>query len=471
MDRTSFKVMEEIRKTGMLKDGDRVLAGVSGGADSVFLFFALLGAAETMELTLKVVHVHHGIRGSDADADAAFVEALCCRYGVACRVVRRDVPREAAEGGLTLEEAGRNARLAVFREEAERMGGAKIALAHHRDDLAETVLFRAARGTGIRGLAAMRPISGDSGEWIRPMLGITRREIEESLAGRGISWRTDATNEERDAARNRIRHDILPALKAYVNSGAGEHLARLAERAAEADDFIRSEAEKRAAAYLSGNGSRICVRSGILQEPAVIRAALLSMAAERAAEEVLEKAAKVTGTPVRDLSFVHIAALEGLFGKAGSASLDLPGGLRAARTAEGIELFKGAREIAERKERAESAENWRVTVERAAVPELPVPEKRYTKWIDYDKIKDTLVIRTRREGDFLTIDAAGHRKKLSDYFTDSKVPRSERERIALVADGSEIVWVVGMRLGYRFRVGPETKRVLKLQAEKERVNE
>ncbi len=448
----------------MLKDGDRVVAGVSGGADSVFLFFMLAELAGPMNFALEAVHVHHGIRGAEADRDAEFVRELCAGARVPCLIVRRDIPGEAAEDGLTLEEAGRRARYEIFRAEAGRLGGAKIALAHHMDDQAETVLFRAARGTGIRGLAAMRPVSGDV---IRPLLRLTREEIEGALRESGRSWIHDSTNDLPDAARNRIRQAILPALEEQVSRGAARHLASLAERADEAARFIESEAARRAGQYVRSEGEDALVLVTLAGEPAVIRAEILRTAY-----------LKVSGSAA-DLTADHIGGMEALLGKPQDMRIALPHGVTARAERDRIRLTRGEAEEELPGEAVPLPEELRTGPDgtaRAAFGDMvfearlsdrapdPVPEKRYTKWLDYDKMTRTPVVRTRRPGDFLSI-GPECTKKLSDYFTDTKVPRSLRDRIPLVASGSEIVWVVGMRIGWRFRIGADTKRVLEVRAQ------
>lgn len=466
--KTEEKIRNFIGKTGMLRSGDRVTAGVSGGADSVFLFYMLLAYAEDCSLDLRVVHVHHGIRGSEADRDAAFVEKLCSEHGIPCSVYRRDVPSEAAARGMSLEEAGRAVRYEIFREAASADGGSKIALAHHRDDLAETVLFRIARGTGISGLSAMRPVNG---QFIRPLLAVTREEITDWLTANGCTWVEDSTNRIPDASRNRLRLQILPLLRSRVNDGAAEHLAALSELAAEASDFIEAEAEKRAGLYLGGtDGVRVMISGNLLSEAPVMQ------------KEILRRAFRMTG-PLKDIGRRQTEDLLQLFDRQTGAELCLPHGRRAYRVPEGIEMTAEEADgksavrpdpegivlpIGEPGSGPEAGTEFGGLVFRGEIlpgPPDPVPVKEYTKWVDYAKIKGTVVIRNRRKGDFITIDGEGHKKSLSDYFTDRKVPVRERDRIPLAADGSEIIWVVGMRLGAGYRITRDTGAVLKIEAD------
>ena len=192
------RVKEYIRRFHMLDGEDRVIAGVSGGADSICLLFMLTELSREMGFTVAAVHVHHGLRGASADRDAAYVEEVCREWGVKCLVSHEDVGRYARQNGLTTEEAGRDVRRAVLKKVKQEEGGTKIALAHHMDDNAETMLFHMARGTGLGGMIGIRPAAG---RYIRPLMTVRKGEIEEYLKAEGISSRVDATNREDIYAR------------------------------------------------------------------------------------------------------------------------------------------------------------------------------------------------------------------------------------------------------------------------------
>ena len=547
MRKTEEKVDELIRETGMLADGDRVIAGVSGGADSVFLFYTLLRLAPKLHLRLSVLHVHHGIRGAEADRDAGFVRALCAAHGVPFRLARRDVPAEAKAQGLTLEEAGRRARYELLFGEAIRAAGAgapdcpdrekpdagtapacpepgaassgsspagsvpedrcvcgsgsaelpvplgrvRIALAHQMNDAAENVLLQMARGCGPAGIGSLRPVRPFSGERpellvIRPLLCLTREEIVSALQAEGRRWCEDSTNGEKEAVRNRIRLDILPLLSSEVNAQAVRHLAGAAEAAAEAADFVRASAAARADRYLEEKPEGLLVREAFTCEMPAVRTELLRTALARV----------TPGGEAKDIGRAHLEGMAALMRKQNGARMDLPRTVRAVRVQEGLLLTAGTTDggrhgAASYLSRPLSdavcegagitlplpAEHGAVTCLHAGglvltaalteAPPAPVPEMQYTKWIDYDKINGHLTVRTRRPGDFLTV-GDGMRKSLSDYFTNEKVPRAVRDRILLIADGSEIVWVIGWRIGYRYRIGPSAGRALKVEAAEER---
>lgn len=463
------KVIRYIHETGMLKAGDRVIAGVSGGADSVFLFYVLLKLAETGMIRLRAVHVHHGIRGEEAERDAAFVRELCNTHGTEFILVRRNIPEEAERTGKSLEEAGREARYEIFRREADNFGGAKIALAHHMDDLAETVIFRIARGTGVGGLGAMKPVSGDL---IRPLLLLSREEIEISLKERNISWMEDSTNADPFSVRNRIRCEILPLLKSRVNQNAAAHIAKLAGYADEAAGFIREEAATRFDRYCRQSEEGISIKEDLAGLHPALKKQILKMALEQAAGAA------------KDLGSVHVEALGTLLENHAGAEVCLPYGVTATRTYDGLELRRsgdaGASGSSSGPEepvilhpaygRTETVcfGKWQFSAELLQKAPDPVPENRYTKWLDYGKINGTLAIRTRLPGDYIIIGKNGEKKTISDYFTDEKVPRGERDSILLVVCGSEVVWVAGMRIGFNVRIRRDTEFVLKISlSEKE----
>ena len=189
------------------------MAGVSGGADSVCLLYALKEYRKQVPFSLKVIHVEHGIRGEESLGDARWVDGLCREWEIPCRVVHCKVEKIAAEEKISLEEAGRKVRYEIFEKERKLWQGDRVAVAHNQGDQAETVLFRLARGSGLKGLGGIRPVQG---RIIRPLLFLSREEIERILEERGIGWRTDRTNLETEYTRNRIRLEILPALESQV---------------------------------------------------------------------------------------------------------------------------------------------------------------------------------------------------------------------------------------------------------------
>lgn len=261
------KVERFSRAENLVAPGDSLIVGVSGGADSTALLLFFCALRQKYRLRITAVHVHHGIRGAEADADESAVRELCAENSVKLFCFSRDIPREVKEKGLSEEEAGRRARYEIFEEVRARENAALIATAHHMDDQAESVLMNLIRGTGIRGMAGMLP---KNGRVIHPFLCVRRAEIEEWLTGQGISWRTDATNGDDSYTRNAVRHKILPELE-KIRPRAVEHIASAAQDFRQADALLRAEADRKIGLLSEterGGGSRpeIVQKIGLPQE-------------------------------------------------------------------------------------------------------------------------------------------------------------------------------------------------------------
>ncbi len=447
-----------ISKNQMIRPKDKILAGISGGPDSVCLLFVLQMLQKELDFQLMAVHVNHGLRGQEADRDQAFVEKLCREQEIPLRCVSMEVRERARREKLTLEEAGRLCRYEVFAQEAQRYGCNRIAVAHHGDDQAETMLFHLFRGTGLRGLAGMEP---KRDRLIRPLLCVERREILEWLREQGLSWCEDSTNQQEAYTRNRIRHSILICAREQINDGAVRHMMGTAEELAEIEHFLE-ESTQRAA--------RLCVREErngcfIFEEafdqlPSLLKGRLVRFCL---AEQ---------GDGLKDIERQHIEMVKELFGKHTGSWLCLPGGRRALREYGGVALTReepgeqqdmGALPLVEIPGSCRTGEKtWIFSLENAQKNQI-IPEKTYTKWFDYDKIENYPVIRRRMPGDYLEINREHGRKKLKDYLIDQKVPVRERGRLLLLADGSHIIWIPGMRISEGYKVTEDTRRILKVQ--------
>ncbi len=452
------KVRAFMEENHMTEKGDLVIAGVSGGGDSMAMLSVLCSLCDQMGFDLLVVHVNHGIRGEEALRDQRIVEGACRRLQIPCHVRLFDVPAFARENKLGLEEAGRILRKQAFLEEAQAFKGrrVRIALAHNRNDLAETMIFHLARGSGLRGLSGMEPVSG---EIIRPLLSVERGEILQYLQEREIPYGEDTTNACDDYTRNRIRHHILPALSSEVNSRAVAHLAEVSPLLRQADDFLTEEGHKLLLSCL--RGEEYLLDPGFFAAPAILQS-----------YAVLEALSLLSGER-RDLEKVHVGQVLDLFEKPCGKAVSLPGGIKAVRTGEGVSLRKSL------PVREKLSVEWILpipgilscewgwfTAEIFPYEGQKIPEKTYTKWMDCDKIVPDLFVRTRREGDFLIFDAGGHKKKLKKILIDEKVPEESRDSLPLVARGREILWIVGLRMSERVKITRDTKRVLALRFQK-----
>lgn len=483
MKKAEREVEEFIGKYDMIREGDTVIVGVSGGADSVCLLFMLCALRDRLGFRVKACHVNHGIRGEAADADEAYVGRLCGKLGVPCRIFRENVELIARNRKQSTEEAGRAVRMDAFETMCLEDGGTKIATAHHREDNAETVLMNLARGTGLKGLCGIRPVNG---KWIRPLLVLGKKEIEEYLRSREISWCEDATNSEDDYTRNRIRHNIMPLLTEQVNAGAARHMDELSRQAQEVWEYLE-QGVKRA--------WERCVEpeyeAGSDQESETLRIKEQPFRSEASAVQkqlLRECIARVRGRE-KDIEAVHVMSLLALFDRQTGRSVDLPGGVKAERTYEGVILRKspGRRDSEDGTNDLKQGVEIRIPGETRLPggkgkilcrfiegPNLlearRIPQKSYTKWLDYDIIKYGLSARTRRSGDYFTVDGEGKRQKLKSYFINEKIPREERKNMLLIADGEHIVWIPGRRMSRAYQVGSTTKKILEIKIMEENRN-
>ncbi len=495
------KVLSYVNQHHMLTQGDGVVAGVSGGADSVCLLFVLRKIQEEYGGKLFAAHVNHGLRGADAAADAEFVRRLCERWSLPFYIKEVDLKAIAREGGLTEEEAGRLVRYDFFRDIAKETGAAKIAVGHNANDNAETLLFHLIRGSNLKGLGGISPVQG---RIIRPLLCVKRNEIERYLKENSLDFCMDKTNLEDTYTRNRIRHRLLPVME-EINPGAVEAIGRAARACAAGADYIEKEAELAAAAFVAewdgslqgvtkteknvDNRNKKEEKSFETKRRIVKQTAFATLHSAVLDALLMDSLSEMAGSR-RDIGEVHIGALRALQAGETGKTLSLPYGIRAGNQYGNLVLCKekvqsGA--LDKKPGVLSEGINFSEYLEKAALsgnnrrgevllPEggsvryrienyeksMKIPQNRYTKWLDYDIIKDTLRFRTRRPGDRIQVLARGGRKKLKDYLINEKIPRSKRDRLVLLAEGDEILWVVGYRLSEKVKITENTKRILKL---------
>lgn len=441
------RVQKTIEQYGMLVSGQDVVAAVSGGPDSVAMLDCLL----RLGYRPIVAHLHHGLRGQEADADEDFVRRLAASLHLPIYVKRVDAAALAKKDGVSIEEAGRSARYLFFGDIMGQTGCTRTALAHHRDDQAETVLQHMLRGSGPEGLKGMVPIR--DGVFIRPMLYVSRADIFDYCAERGLYYRMDATNADTNYQRNHIRHELLPRLEKY-NPKVREALTRTAE-------IMRDED-----ACMAEYGGKLYAEMAVLTDEAIsLPIDQLKAVPAAMRRRILRRAVSGTGS-MRDVGYDHIEGILSLLTGPGSA-LQLPGGIRVEVkgkalyfTAEGQEEpcppyayhlpVPGSVDVPEA--------GVRIVCEKAAVPSFD----ENTVCVDADKVQGSLLIRNRRRGDrFFPYNGPGQ-KKLKDFLIDEKIPREKRDRIPLITDDQGILWVAGLRSADPYKVDEMTKRLLKL---------
>lgn len=452
------QVLETIAEYGVFAAGDRVIVAVSGGADSVALLDFLVNQRE-LGLSLVIAHLNHQLRGSESDGDEEFVVRLADSYGLPLEMRRVDVRELARRQRLSLEEAGRVARYRFFDEIAATHGARCIALAHHADDQAETVMLRMLRGAGGSGLAAMLPRSAD-GRYVRPFLRVTRRQIEAYLAVRTLAYRTDSSNADTSFLRNRVRHELLPFLAGY-NANIASRLAATAEALAADEELL----EQVVAAAFHRYGSFERRESRLLVKGLATESRGLRLRLYRHALRL------VRGTLAR-ISFSHLQSIDRLMhDDCSGTSLDLPAGCRVTKsydhlvfTAEDSDELPTAWEVPVEGPGRHSLPGGSVlVVESAVLPADLQGSSPTVTFLDAEQARFPWLVRNFRAGDrFVPLGMTGH-KKVKDLFIDSKIPRNRRWRIPLVFSMSHLVWVAGVQPAAEARLTPGTADVLKVE--------
>ena len=433
------KILHFIQANTLFAPVETVVVAVSGGADSVALL-DILASLRGLRLNLVAAHLNHMLRGDESDGDEEFVRNLAEGYGLPFVLKRVDVEEVARRERRSLEDAGRSARYAFFDEVAATHGARSVALAHHADDQAETVLLRLLRGTGGSGLCAMAPKS--AGRYVRPLLGVSRREIEEYLGTRGIPWRNDSSNEDGNFLRNRVRHELIPFLAGY-NPAISERLAATAEALAADEEFLDAATEEAFARHAVRSGDRVTLSlPGARSEPRGIRLRLYRRA-------VLQ-----TKGDLARISFRHLQALDRLiFSPGPNLSLALPDAIRAEKCYEEI-TFSSMEErtllltgdISLDGPGIYPLPGWgMLSVDFAHPPEELISTPATTAYFDLEQAPFPWRIRTFRPGDrFSPFGMAGH-KKVKELFIDAKIPFSARRLVPLLFCGETLLWVGGIR--------------------------
>jgi len=440
------KVCEYIKQNNLLKKNDQIILGISGGADSVCLLYIMNELKDEYALNITAVHINHMIRPT-ADRDEAFSKNLCEKLEIKFVSFKTDCPAISERDGISLEEAGRNERYRLFNETGDKEYGEgkfKIAVAHHMDDLAETLIFNMARGTGINGLSGVKCKSGNI---IRPLLCVTRGEIEEYLNIKEASFVNDETNFSDDYARNKIRHKIIPTMN-EITEKAVNHMASCATLLGEIEEYLKYQTDSLWVRYVktSQNGPKdILILNSVLKEhPALVKRVI-----HRALTEVAGRA--------RDISAVQIEAVLNLFELQTGRKRDLIYNMEALRVYEGVRITVKKEISGEDKESILGKLHFEIKDRDFS---QNIPTDLYTKWFDYDKIKYSLNVRFRKEGDYLTVNGQNAKKLLSDYMTNEKIESDKRDTIPLLADGNHILWVVGHRISNYYKVTDETKKIV-----------
>lgn len=482
-------VKSRIVKSKLIEEGNHIIVGLSGGPDSVCLFHILVMLSREIGFTVSAVHVNHKFREGTAEQDQAYVEKLCREMGIEIESSVYDCKLLAREKGMSSEEAGRWARYDAFYKmgkmvmargqgQTQSLTGVKIALAHNRNDQAETILMRILRGTGTDGLAGMEYIrEGESGMYIiRPILDIDRYEIEEYCRENRLSPRYDETNEQAIYTRNKLRLELVPLLQNKYNPNILEALNRLGKIAGEDRDYFQQKVDE----VIAGGA---ILPNGMMFSLEELKGLHISVRMR-----VIKRVLGMLGLE-QGLTTAHMEGINSvLMGERDSAGLDLPGNCGFAISYGQVRFFDSSpeamgyiskEELKKNLEvsivsRTEDMKDFRLLGENGKKRYAALDLKKIVKDEDGRSPAELLQIRYRREGDWIRPLGMKGRKKLQDIFVDEKVYREKRDLVPLVCMGSEVIWIVGDdvsgqntgmkrgRISENYKIGEKTEEILLL---------
>lgn len=458
------KFKNTICKYDLLKKDDRVIAAVSGGPDSVCLLVLLAQLKKELDLYLHVVSFNHLIRKKEAYLDTQFVKVLAQKYNLPITIGEADVPKFAKEKKLSLEESARIARFYFLKETAMKNRINKIALGHNCDDQVETFLMRLIRGSGLLGLCGISAKrKEDDFEFIRPLIDISREEIEAFLKQKKIDYRIDKTNFQIDLFRNKVRLELIPLLEKEYNPAIKTGLLRTIHNISEAYQLIESQVEIKARNSIQKKGTQ-----------AVLDLAEFALQPWIIQTQLLRRAFSFAKGDLKQLSYEHLTALQKLAEECQSGKhLTLPAGITASKIYKTIVfdkrpaiekktlekekkiVFPGVTEVKELE--------IKISAEFLEKCSLKKEATKWTEFFDAEKVKYPLFVCTRKEKDMFSPLGLQGRKSLKEFFIDEKVPLSKRNKIPVIRDKEKIIWVAGLRISDEVKITQQTKRILKLE--------
>jgi tRNA(Ile)-lysidine synthase len=457
------RVAEFIAQHHMLDTGQQLGVAVSGGADSVFLLYALRELAPRWNLHLSVIHIEHGIRAEASQSDAEFVRRLAAEFGFPFHLRQAQVPR--IDGNL--EQAARNVRQAFYAELIATGAVDHVATGHTRSDQAETVLYRILRGSGLTGLAGILPVTREG--LIRPLLEINRSEIESWLREHGIAWREDETNRDPTYARNRLRHEILPLLREGFNPQLDQALAHVATLARDEEDYWDAELAR----HHPPATSHQPLATGY--QPLILTAPQLSAMPRAAARRLLRRAMETVKGDLRGIDFAHIERiLEMARSRDGHDRIQVPG-LDVCRSLDQIRLalpdadnspepdfslpvqVPGCAEL--------PASRTRITLQLLEKTGPAHPCARVVNELDWQRFlggegAPSLEVRNWRPGDQYRRVGQSKPQKVKFFFQEDRIPLWERRNWPIITYNGTIVWARRFGAAAEFAMRPETRSVL-----------
>ncbi len=442
-----IKVSETIKKYNMIPENSVVIAGVSGGSDSMAMLYILNRLKDELKFKLKVAHVNHGIRGEEADRDEQFVIEYCNRYGISYRTTHFDVIGDAKKLGKGLEEVGRKVRYEFFSSFGDDV---IIATAHNLSDKTETFLFNFTRGSTLRGLCS---IPAKRGNVIRPLIECSKSEIERFCEENSIPYVTDGTNTDTKYARNRIRHNVVNELKEINPS--------LENSALRCMDSLREDEM-----FLSGLATELVEESklGDCYDVSVLNSAA-NPVKKRALIKIIEERFGITPEydSLRSVCFLtknggNCEINGGIVVRVRAGKLEFPD--KSVGELESVELTEGINKIGEKTVSA------LITEDLETINSQIISKEDFIYLLDYDKIQGKVVLRSRKEGDKITLSKRGCTKTLKKLFNEKAIPPEKRNGIVVAADDKGVLFVEGIGVDARVEADKSTNKALILSFQK-----
>jgi tRNA(Ile)-lysidine synthase len=441
----------------MIRAGDRIVVAVSGGPDSVCLLDILQELKDELEVELVVAHFDHGLRPGEDEAEKRFVESLAVALTLQFEAKQADPGMD--QGGASLEERARHARYQFLEEVKEKFSAQKIAIGHNLNDQAETVLMRLLRGSGPSGLAGIPPCREK--KIIRPLLEINRGEIESYLERKGLTHMTDSSNLQPYYLRNKIRLELLPRLSEYQ--------PRIVEILGRTAHVMRTDE-----AYLTARAKEWVERSTETRGDGEIRIPLSSFTilAEALKNRVIRYALKMAGGNLRRVNLRHIETINQMaMGGKPQALVNLPNGIIAKKVYDRL-VFTGTKDTRSGgfcylldgpgKFDLTALGRTILLAEGEKAARFVMGASRWCAFLNADHLTYPLMIRNVLPGDkFVPFGMSGH-KKIKDFFMDLKVPSEARAQTPILVCRDIPVWVCGFRIDDRFKILPDTKKILKV---------
>lgn len=458
------KVMSYIKDNNLIKSGDKVLVALSGGPDSVCLLNILYNLKAELNIEVGAAHLNHLLRDKDAFEDEEYVKTLCKSLDIPCFVKRVDINKYSKDKKMSSEMAGREARYNFFDDIVKDEGYTKIATAHNANDQAETILFRLMRGSGIEGLCGIK-VRRD--KIIRPILCLSRKEVEEYIEINNLKPRIDKTNFEKIYNRNKIRLDMIPYIKENFNEDIIQTLNRMSVLLQKDNEFIENSARSFYEKHCIEQSDYFIIKKEMFDNK------------EAVVTRVIRYALTNFSKTHYDFEMKHIYEICNLAKNNSGKTIDLPNKIYAENIYGDIyikerininnidvkqEIVVNKNEINGKKIFFDN-ENIEFSLLKND-SNLDLNQNNLIKYFDFDKINDSISLRKRKNGDKIIPLGMKGSKKIKDLFIDMKVPKEERDCIPLLCFDENISWIVGIRVSEEYKITNKTKNILRVIVER-----